>query len=160
MANIYELTGSILELQEMLQDSDEQVILDTLESLNLELEQKADGYAKIIKNIQSDIDGLKLEEQRLSNKRRVYEKNIDNLKRNLEQAMLLVNKEKFKTDLFSFNIQKNPPSLKIDDDAKFDESFYIPQDPKLDTAKIKEMLKLGNEIAGARLEQSKTLRIK
>ena len=51
MANIYELTGQFLQLLDMLEDEevDEQVIMDTLESVEYEIEDKADGYAKIIK---------------------------------------------------------------------------------------------------------------
>ena len=48
---LYELTGQFLELLDMLEDEevDEQVIMDTLESVEYEIEDKADGYAKIIK---------------------------------------------------------------------------------------------------------------
>lgn len=51
MANIYELTGQFLQLLDMLEDEevDEQVIMDTLESVEYEIEDKADGYAKITK---------------------------------------------------------------------------------------------------------------
>ena len=56
MANIYELTGQFLQLLDMLEDEevDEQVIMDTLESVEYEIEDKADGYAKIIKALEAD----------------------------------------------------------------------------------------------------------
>ena len=51
MSALYELTGFFLELMDMLEDEecDEQCIMDTLESVEYEIEDKADGYAKIIK---------------------------------------------------------------------------------------------------------------
>ena len=44
MANIYELTNDFLELLNMLEDEevDEEVIMDTLESIEYEIEDKAD----------------------------------------------------------------------------------------------------------------------
>ena len=49
MSSIYELTGEYLELMDMLEDEeiDEQTIIDTLEALDGEIENKADNYAKI-----------------------------------------------------------------------------------------------------------------
>ena len=54
MANLYELTGDFLTLMDMLEDEecDEQCIMDTLESVEYEIEEKADGYAKIIKSLE------------------------------------------------------------------------------------------------------------
>lgn len=51
MNTLYELTGQYLELLEMLENDDgteEQVIRDTLEGIDGELEIKADNYAEII----------------------------------------------------------------------------------------------------------------
>lgn len=45
---------------DMLEDEevDEQTIIDTLEALDGEIENKADNYAKIIRSLESDIDGI------------------------------------------------------------------------------------------------------
>ena len=60
MANIYDLTEEFLKLLDMLEDEevDEQTILDTLEGVEYEIEVKADGYAKIIKSLEADIEGI------------------------------------------------------------------------------------------------------
>ena len=59
MAALYELTGEFLQLMDMLEDEecDEQCIMDTLESIEYEIEDKADGYAKIIKSLESNVVG-------------------------------------------------------------------------------------------------------
>ena len=51
MSNLYQLTNNYETVLNMLydEDVDEQMILDTLESIEGEIEDKADGYAKIIK---------------------------------------------------------------------------------------------------------------
>lgn len=55
MSNIYELTSNYEHLLNMLydEDVDEQAILDTLESIEGDIEDKADGYAKIIKELEA-----------------------------------------------------------------------------------------------------------
>lgn len=162
MANLYELTGQVLELQNMLLDGEyeEQIINDTIESLAFEIEEKAENYAKVIKNIEADVEGLKSEEKRISEKRRVLENRVKYLKTNLEQSMIALDKKKFKTQLFSFNIQKNAPSLKIENADIIPKKYYIPQDPIVDNAKLKEDLKNGLAINGAYLMQTESLRIR
>lgn len=74
--------------------------------------------------------------------------------------MLLLDKRKFKTDLFSFNISKNPPSLTISDDTFIPKRFYEEQDPKLDRRGLLNALKSGEEIKGVEVKQSESLRIR
>ena len=82
------------------------------------------------------------------------------MKELLTVAMQETGKTKFNTDLFSFNVQKNPPTLVIDEGVEILKEYYIPQDPKLDTATIKEMLKSGVTLDFAHLEQGEGVRIK
>lgn len=160
--NLYELTSEYEGLMNMLYDgeTDEQTIMDTLESLEYEIEDKADNYAKIIKNIEADTKALKDEEARLYSKRKALDNNIKRLKDNLYNSMKLIGREKFKTLLFSFNIQKNPASLKIEDMAKVPSNYFIPQDPVIDKARLKDDVKGGTIIDGVYLEQGESLRIR
>ena len=87
--------------------------------------------------------------------------NIARIKGSLEAAMIATGKKKFKTDLFSFGIQKNPPRLVLDkgiEDIPMD--YYIFQDPVADKEKIKAELKAGEKFDFAHLEQDEKLRIK
>lgn len=136
-----------------------QVVVDTLEGIQGEIEVKADAYAKIIKTLEGQADAIKKEEDRLSQKRRSLETNVKNMKLSLERAMIATDNKKFKTTLFSFNIQKNPASLVIDKPDEIPEQFLIPQDPKVDNAKIKELLKT-QELPYAHLSYSESLRIR
>ena len=70
--NLYELTEQYLALQEMAYDPevDEQVFQDTMEGLWGEIEDKADGYAKIILGMKADIEALRAEEMRLAARRK------------------------------------------------------------------------------------------
>jgi len=162
MANLYELKGSFLQLQEMLEDveMDKQTVLDTMESINFEIEEKAQGYAMIIKNLSSDANGLKAEEERLSTIRKAVEGRIDTLKRNLEQSMIELGKTKFKTPLFSFNVQKNAPSLEITDESFVPIIFYKEVAPTLDRKALLNAIKGGQIFKGVGMKQTESLRIR
>lgn len=113
--NIYELTGQYLALQEMIESGeyDEEVLADTLEGVEGELEVKAENYARIIRNFEGNIDAIKAEEKRLKEKRAGLENAVKRLKDTLQGAMIATDKRKFKTDLFSFSIAKNGGALPV-----------------------------------------------
>ena len=161
MATLYELTGQYRELLELAESEelDKQLIADTLEGLDGEIEIKADGYAKVIRELEGKADLLKNEIERLSKRKSAIENNIKSMKEALQNAMFITGKTKFKTDLFNFIIQKNPPRLVIDKPEEVPEEYLIPQEPKIDTKAIKEILKQ-QELPFARLEQSESLRIR
>lgn len=158
---LYEITGEILELLTMAEDLelDQKMIRDTMEGLDFEFEEKAEAYAKVVKTLEMDIAGLDEEIQRMTKKKATIKNNIDRLKRSLEGAMIATGKRKFKTPLFGFGIQKNPPSLNVLDESKIPEEFWIEQQPKLDKkaalAYVKE-----NEVDWAELSQTESLRIR
>lgn len=158
---LYEITGEILELLTMAEDSelDQKMIRDTMEGLDFEFEEKAEAYAKVVKTLEMDIAGLDEEIQRMTKRKATIKNNIDRLKRSLEGAMIATGKRKFKTPLFGFGIQKNPPSLNVLDESKIPEEFWIEQQPKLDKkaalAYVKE-----NEVDWAELSQTESLRIR
>ena len=165
MANIYEITQDYLKLMELASDPeiDPEIIADTFEGLDGELEIKAENYAKIMKNLEGDLAALKAEEERLAKKRKAIENNIKRMKAALQEAMELTGKTKFKTQLFSFGIQKNPPAVVMDEQylENIPAQYLIPQDPKIDKQKIKEDLKAGVDLEGiAHLEQGASLRIR
>ena len=161
MATLYELTGQFRELLELIEQGeiDADLLADTLEGLEGEIEIKADGYAKVIRELEGQASMLKGEIDRLSDRKSSIENNIKAMKESLEMAMRATGKVKFKTDLFSFNIQKNPPRLVIDKPEEVPEEYLIPQEPKIDTSAIKEALKQ-QELPFAHLEQSESLRIR
>ena len=158
---LYEITGEILELLTMAEELelDQKMIRDTMEGLDFEFEEKAEAYAKVVKTLEMDITGLDTEIQRMTKKKATIKNNIDRLKRSLEGAMIATGKRKFKTPLFGFGIQKNPPSLNVLDESKIPEEFWIEQQPKLDKkaalAYVKE-----NEVDWAELSQTESLRIR
>lgn len=158
---LYEITGEILELLTMAEDLelDQKMIRDTMEGLDFEFEEKAEAYAKVVKTLEMDIAGLDEEIQRMTKRKATIKNNIDRLKRSLEGAMIATGKRKFKTPLFGFGIQKNPPSLNVLDESKIPKEFWIEQQPKLDKKAVIAYVK-ENKVDWAELSQTESLRIR
>ena len=139
--SLYELTGQFQYLYDLADDPDidPQVWQDTIEAIDMEIEEKADNIAKLIAQLNAEATALKSEEKRLADKRKAKENKIDSLKKYLQDAMIKTEKRKFSTQLFSFNIQKNPPRTIIDVPLnEVPEQYLIPQDPKVDMYAVKE----------------------
>lgn len=163
MATLFDLTGKWLELYDMADDPDMDADMwfDTIEGLEGEIEDKADGYAKVITQLNADATAIKAEEDRLYRRRTTIENHIKNMKSRLQGMMEITGKKKIKTELFSFGIQNNPASVVIDDEKMIPTEFLIPQAPKIDKTAIKDALKAGVDMAGiAHLEQTQSLRIR
>jgi len=151
MSNIYEITNDYLQIMAMLEDSDldPQTLADTMEGIEGEFEIKAENYAKVMKNLEGDILAIKTEIDRLTAKKKALENNIKNMKITLQTAMETTGKTKFKTELFSFNIQKLPSQ------------FIKQRDIEADKTAIKDAIQKGEDLGGiAHLEQKQSLRIK
>lgn len=164
MATIYELSGDYLRLLEMAEDPemDPVAFADTLEGLEGEIEIKAEGYAKVIKELDKDGAGLDNEIKRLQAKKTTIVNSIDRMKKALEQSMIITGKTKFKTELFSFGIQNNPPSVDLDEEhlELIPIEYLIPQDPKPDKKRMLQELKEGKELSFAKLKQTESLKIR
>ena len=161
MAKLYEIVGEFKELLEMASEEnmDQKLISDTLEGVEFEFEEKADGYAKVVKMLEGDVEAIDKEIKRLTEKKNTIKNNISGIKKNLENAMLVTGKTKFKTLLFGYNIQKNPASVSIDDETLIPKDFWIDQEPKLDKKSLAAFLK-ENEVSWAHLTQTESLRIR
>lgn len=161
MSNLYKLTNNYVTVSNMLYDEnvDEQMILDTLESIEGEIEDKADNYAYIITDLQNSINSCKIEEDRLSKRRKIFENRVKNLKNNLMKIMKDTGRTNIKTDLHTFRIQKNggKRALTIDREVPKEYQKVVIEN---DTDKIRQALENGEELSFAHLEpQSESLRI-
>lgn len=142
---LYDLAEVYAALQDMLYDPevDEHALQDTMEAVWGEIEDKADGYAKIIMGMKADIEVLREEEVRLAERRRHLETRSRYLKDTLEANMRAVGKTKFKTSLFSFNIQKNGGLQPLVIDGLIDDipgKYLIPQPPVPNNEAIRSLL--------------------
>ena len=157
--NLYELTDSYQKILQLIEDGGEG-LEDTLESITDAIEEKADGYGKVIKNIEAQIEAIKNEEKRLADRRKSLESNVKRLKDSLYESMKLTETKRIKSELFTFNIQNNPPSLNIENEDAIPFEYYQPQAPKLDKKELLNAIKNGLEIEGVSIKQGEGLRIR
>lgn len=165
MATIYELKSGYIELMMMAEDGevDEQALHDTMEALEGEIEDKADGCAMIMKELDAKAEIIDKEIKRLQERKKSLENRSDWIKKSLQELMILSGKTKFKTTLFTFSIAKNPAAVRLDteDLAIIPERFLKYADPTIDKTAMKEAIKNGEDLSGiAHLEQTESLRIK
>jgi hypothetical protein len=162
MSNLYQLTNDYETVLNMLydEDADEEMILDTLEAIEGEIEDKADNYAKIIKELEAKQNARKEEAKRLTESAKVFENRVKALKSNLFNSMKATGKTKFATDLFSFNIAKNGGKQTLTIDGEVPEE-YTKTITENDTDKIRQALEKGEKLTFAHFEpRGESLRIK
>lgn len=168
MASIYELTGEFLQFsiiadQEELTEEQKVMLDEALCNLCEDIEVKLEGYSKVIRNIEADIEGIRAEEKRLASRRKAMENRIESLKSAMAYAMKATDTKKVKGDLFTISIQANPESVVIDEQylENIPPKYLIPQEPKIDKKLLKEDIKAGVDLDGiAHLEQSEGIRIR
>ena len=155
--NLYELTEMYQNLLDL--DLEEEELQGHLKNIDDEIEIKAENIAKVLRSLDAEAEAYKKEIERFTLKKQGAENRAKRLKAYLQEAMEAVDKKKFKTDLFSFNIQKNAPSLKILDESKIPDE-YFKLERKLNKQGLKEAVKKGLYPEAAELVQGESLRIR
>ena len=160
MATLYDLTGSYAQIQQMIEEGSDDLsgILETVEGA---IEEKLEGYAMVIRNIESDVEGLKGEEKRLADRRKTMENGIKRMKENMQFAMSSTGNQKIKGEKFTFTVQKNPPALKVLDESLIPIEFVaVTTISTVDKKAIMEHLKAGSHVPGTQISQGEYLRIR
>ncbi|MDM8098696.1 siphovirus Gp157 family protein [Oceanobacillus oncorhynchi] len=159
MNSLYDLTQDFMQVQTLIDEGGEG-LQDTLDSINLAIEDKLENIGKVIRNLDGEMEMLKNEETRLADKRKALEANKNRLKMYVEEQLAITGKDKVKTGIFSFSMQNNPPSVNILDEEGIPEIYQVEQKPRIDKKLLLSDLKNGNEINGAELKQGRSLRIR
>ena len=171
MSTLYELQQKWFNLQDALlsctDDEESQAAVQAaLEMIGGSVEEKAEGYAKIIRNMDSDIAGLKAEEERIYNRRKSIENNKHRLKSDLQASMMAMGKDKIKTPLFTVSIKASAPAVVVDDEfiqwATANAACYLRyRQPEVDKKALADVLKAGAEIPHVKFaEPTKSLTIR
>lgn len=146
--NLYELTNDWESVYQMLDDPDipEDAIMDSLEGIEMIMEDKADSIAKILKAMDGDIGATDAEIKRLQARNASRKNRAAWLKKSLEDMMRTTGKTKFKTALFSFGIQKNGGKLPVEfvPGCNVPAEWLKPGEP--DITRIRKHLEEGHEL--------------
>lgn len=165
---LYELTQEYQSVEAMLQnpDVDAQAVLDTLEAIAGEFEDKADNVACMVKDLEADAKAIKAEADALTQRARARAAKADRLREYLYQQMGLAGIRKIETARNLLQIKKSPESVRVEDESAFlkwaeNHPEYLRQKPpEPDKAAIKEAVRAGNAVPGVRLESGETFVIR
>lgn len=161
--NIYQLTSNWEMLQSMIENGEftEEELQDTLESLEFDIEEKAENYGLVMKNLEALSDGLAKESKRLAERKLAIDKSILSMESNLLNAMLITGKTKFKTEHFAFSTRKSTrTNILVSVDELAQEYVKEKVSKSADKTAIKKAIQAGEEVYGAELEESISISIK
>jgi hypothetical protein len=158
---LYELSESMNQVDLMMQEGIEG-LEDTLEAIQESFAIKAEGCIKLATSKKFEATAIKAEIDRLKKRAEKLEKDAEWLEGYVESQMLQTNMTEIKSSLFTLKLRMSPPSVVVDD-ANVIPTHYlriVPATTAPDKNAIKDALKNGFEVPGARLMQSLKLNIK
>ena len=162
MATLYNLTEEFAKILNMVGDEEDfESVLEQIETLEMSIANKLNGYAKVIKEVDGSIATIKAETERLTARKKSKENLIKSLKQRMQDAMERIDERKIDTDLFCFAIQNSPVKLVIENLELVPPEYLFTRPPEVDTKAVKDALKSGDlvENENIRLEQGQHLRI-
>lgn len=125
-----------------------------------ELEVKSVNYSFVIKDINDEISIINAEIDRLKDLKKVRENALDRLKNNISNAMQLFQVDEIKTPLIKINFRKSE-AVEVDNMALLDAKFLNEKVTiTADKMAIKEAIKNGEDVNGARLVINNNIQIK
>lgn len=149
---LYDLQGEYLRLYEMATDEDdEQAFLDTLESLDAELEAKSNGYARIIKMLEMEAEECNKAIETFQKKKEIRENHVKRMKEALISAMDVIGKDTIKAGEYTLKVSNNggQQPLKIDGEVP---ANYLRIKYEPDNGLIRKAIAEGKELGFAHLE--------
>jgi len=161
--NIYKIEKEYLELANQLIESGGECSpeLELQLTINQEqLEQKARGYGFVVKQMESDVSIIDAEIKRLGELKKARLKTIERLETTVSQAMQLYQINRLETPTLKISFRKSE-SVEIDDESAISFAYLKEKITyTIDKAMIKEAIKKGEVVAGARLQINQNIQIK
>ena len=141
---------------------DDQTIADTLEGEGGDLIEKGKNVAAVFRNLESDAKQIKEAEQQLAERRKAIEKRAESLRNYLKTNMEVAGIQKIECPWFVVSVAQNSEAVTVDDETLIPRDYFkeIPATFQLDKTLIKQAIKDGFTVPGARLTRGTSLRIK
>lgn len=153
MATLYEINEQIAGLVDP--ETGEIADFEAFEKLNLDLDTKIKNIALWIVNLRSDAEQLEEQEKKFRDRKTATKNKAESLK-NLLDGFLSGEKRSYPEVVISY---RKSEQVTVDDDAKLDDRFLRIK-TEIDKNALKDALKHGESIEGARLEVKNNIQIK
>jgi hypothetical protein len=147
-----------LEALAELEDLPPEAIADTLEGLSGTFESKAANVAAYIRTLEAEAAAIADARQAMERREEALHRHAARLRDYLKGQMERTGIPRVKNSWVTVRIQSNPPSVVIEDETLLPERFKQPVTTlKLLKSDIARVLKAGESVFGARLEQTTRL---
>ncbi len=162
---LYELSDAIERFAAGIENGEipEEAIADTLDSMEMDFNAKADGIACIIKDKQTHAKAIREESKKQERRAKSLENQVEYLQKYLSAQMQRTGIMKIETTRNSISFHLSERTV-IEDAEAFmrDNPGYCREKVSwtIDKTAIRDALKSGQEIKGAHLEQSLNIQIK
>jgi len=165
LPSLYEISREYRAEVEKLADLDlpPEVIEDTLSGLSGDLEVKGQAVAAFIKNLEATAAAIKEAEAGMAARRKALENRAARVKDYLLASMMVAGVKKIECPLLKLTVRDNPPAVEVYEPGLIPSEFMRqpePPPPAPDKAALKEAMKAGQEIPGARLTHGMRLEIR
>ena len=162
---LYELTDAYAELAALLDEceSEEEAaqLWAQMDEIGASIAEKADNYARFLRNKQAEVDGLGKEIERLQKRKRSAENRIEQLREHMKFAMGVAGATEIRTTLGKWTMRRNPPRVEVIDESEIAPEFFDPQPPKLSKSKLLKHWKDTGEIPdGCDVVQSESMQFR
>lgn len=128
---LYELGQEYQELMAAIENAEtdeERIELENqLMTMEGDLVDKAENYARIIKNKEAEAKALRDEEKRLADMRRSRENLIEKLKGRMQDVMMLDDLREIRTGIGKFTIVRNPLHCEVIDIDRVPQEWHVKQ---------------------------------
>ena len=165
MASLYELSAgyaSFIDAYDTVEtDQEREEILEMLAKAEGDIADKAEAYARIIRNKSAEADAFKAEADRLTARRRAAENLVNRLKSALKDAMVLVGTEEISTSIGKWRIQANPLSCEVMDIDQVPMEYHIKVPDAINKKALLDYYKATGEIVpGCEFHRGQSIRFR
>lgn len=157
---LYEIPQEYMVLQDMADDQKITVeeLSAAMKKLDDVLSNKLSAWAKVVANLDADLEILDKEIMRLQERKKNKAAKKKQMIEDMAEAMAAMDKKKVETELFTFRLKTTPEALVIDVAEDIPTEFYDPADAKLNKSRLKQFLK-NSVVEYAHLERGRSLAI-
>ena len=163
---LYELTADIRNFMAAVEAGDipAEAIDDTLESLDMMFDEKAENVACLIKELEAEAAAIKEEAASLTDRAKSKANHAESLKKYLAMSMTATGKDKLETARCKLSFRKSEKVITTDEFLDWalaeNEELLTFRAPEPNKTAIKNYIKAGGEVVGACIETSMNLQVK
>ena len=144
---LYEITDALIQVEDLLEAGED--VQDTIDALQLSMEDKIEGLVKVIRNFEASAEAKKNEAKRLKEQAEKDQANADRLKDWIKLNLIRLGKKKVETDLFKITVTKPREKVEVDETRLPDDYFIIKREP-ISKTELKKLVK-EQEIPGVQI---------